>query len=216
CTGLGRQKWAAFPWHRSTLTVRPSYRRGVRWVGVSWLAGYRHVASGSGATEWNRSVDGPPPRAALRSSGSDPGRPRVVDGAQLTSTSIHIFYRRGGDLSRGIAIDRAPGGLTRRQEPGARLALSDRRDGGIFSHVGKMWANRQPVLIQGERNSALISKNYLAETVGFEPTEECKPLSTLAGWCTRPNYATSPVFVSNHSYQPDGSRIGTVFKNSIV
>jgi hypothetical protein len=24
------------------------------------------------------------------------------------------------------------------------------------------------------------------------------------------------VFVSNHSYQPDGSRIGTVFKNSIV
>ena len=37
-----------------------------------------------------------------------------------------------------------------------------------------------------------------AETVGFEPTEECKPLSTLAGWCTRPNYATSPLFVSNH------------------
>ena len=32
----------------------------------------------------------------------------------------------------------------------------------------------------------------LAETVGFEPTEECKLLSTLAGWCTRPNYATSP------------------------
>jgi hypothetical protein len=31
-----------------------------------------------------------------------------------------------------------------------------------------------------------------AEPVGFEPTEECKPLSTLAGWCTRPNYATAP------------------------
>ena len=31
-----------------------------------------------------------------------------------------------------------------------------------------------------------------AETEGFEPSEECKLLSTLAGWCTRPNYATSP------------------------
>jgi hypothetical protein len=40
----------------------------------------------------------------------------------------------------------------------------------------------------------------LAETVGFEPTEECKPLSTLAGWCTRPNYATSPVFACNHTH----------------
>ena len=33
---------------------------------------------------------------------------------------------------------------------------------------------------------------HLAEPVGFEPTEEYKPLSTLAGWCTRPNYATAP------------------------
>ena len=32
--------------------------------------------------------------------------------------------------------------------------------------------------------------------------------STLAGWCTRPNYATSPVFVSNHSHTPARARIG--------
>ena len=31
-----------------------------------------------------------------------------------------------------------------------------------------------------------------AETVGFEPTVPRKGYSTLAGWCTKPNYATSP------------------------
>lgn len=31
-----------------------------------------------------------------------------------------------------------------------------------------------------------------AETVGFEPTVPRKGHSTLAGWCTKPNYATSP------------------------
>ena len=54
----------------------------------------------------------------------------------------------------------------------------------------------------------------LAETVGFEPTEEFKPLSTLAGWCTRPNYATSPVFVSNHSYRRARHRIRGVLRMS--
>jgi hypothetical protein len=35
-------------------------------------------------------------------------------------------------------------------------------------------------------------RGHSAETVGFEPTEPNKGFSTLAGWCTRPNYATSP------------------------
>jgi hypothetical protein len=43
--------------------------------------------------------------------------------------------------------------------------------------------------------------------VGFEPTEECKPLSTLAGWCTRPNYATSPVMRSHPTQRGPGGRI---------
>jgi site-specific DNA recombinase len=47
----------------------------------------------------------------------------------------------------------------------------------------------------------------LAETVGFEPTEECKPLSTLAGWCTRPNYATSPVLPCHPTDRWRGGRI---------
>jgi hypothetical protein len=46
-----------------------------------------------------------------------------------------------------------------------------------------------------------------AETVGFEPTEEFKPLSTLAGWCTRPNYATSPLFVCHLIYRARWGRI---------
>lgn len=58
-----------------------------------------------------------------------------------------------------------------------------------------------------------LTSTFRAETVGFEPTEECKPLSTLAGWCTRPNYATSPVFVSNHIYRPGRHRIANRLKS---
>jgi len=70
------------------------------------------------------------------------------------------------------------------------------------SLVGKMWANGQtrakkatnPSLLAGSRERRRRDLNP-RNPYGF---------STLAGWCTRPNYATSPAFTASIAARREG------------
>jgi hypothetical protein len=71
------------------------------------------------------------------------------------------------------------------EEPGKKETRLRENAGGIFMN----WIGGKAELPN-------------AETVGFEPTEPNKGFSTLAGWCTRPNYATSPERPQANARQP--------------
>ena len=90
--------------------------------------------------------------------------------------------------------------LGRQSADGDMVRLTLPRTGGIGSGNGvdsiKRKAQNRP-RISGRRqnltNSIAEKTEWTrAETVGFEPTVPREGHSTLAGWCTKPNYATSP------------------------